>query len=150
MGKRSSDEAPLTPGERVEKWLTNIKTVILLSSMLGFGTLYGNVDAVNTAVNNLIGNNEEALPIPDGQLTTPDPEATESAFRAQVRQSLEALTRAVNANTSAVESTRAYSGALSGEVDKRVDSLEDQLNASDARNFESLQQQLTEIKKLVN
>lgn len=127
---------------------TTIKWLVLL--VLGAGTVT-NQSVQNAAVGLLPAwGSEESLPIPDGQVSAPTADAVGDAFRAQVKQSIRSLNAAVNANTSSINSVRNYSGALHDQVGIRVDALEDQLSASDARNYENLQAQMDVIKELVN
>lgn len=48
MGKRAGEKP--TPGERVAQWLTNLKTVLALYLMLGGAAIYGNADAIKSAI----------------------------------------------------------------------------------------------------
>ena len=135
----------MTAGERAKNWAAALVTLWPIIVVLLGTTGFLNREAIHKFVGG-----EETLPIPDGQLITPEEDAANDVFRAQVRQSIQAINAAVNANTSAIESTRRYSGTLNDQTDLRVDQLEDMLNQSDATNFEALQLQMDTIKKLVN
>ena len=80
--------------------LTNfgpIKALVIL--ILGAGTAY-HVPAVKNFVNG-----GSSLPIPKGQVVTPDATQTE-AFRAQLIQSLESITAAVDGHTEEITALR--------------------------------------------
>ena len=136
----------MTAGERAKNWAAALVTLWPVIAALLVTTGFLN----KSAINEFIAGDEAILPIPDGQLVTPDEDAANNVFRAQVRQSLQAINAAVNANTSSIESVRRYSGTLNDQTDLRVDTLEDMLNQSDKSNFEALQLQMDTIKKLVN
>ncbi len=79
----------------------------------------------------------ETLPIPDGQLTTPTIDATADSFRAQVRQSLAAMNKAINTNT-----------AKNAALEKRVDSTDNRIDQAEATNFSPAE--ISNIRELVN
>lgn len=136
MQKRSTDNGEISEAQIRKSrkgafdWVTLFLTnwtatkglLTLLTLALGAGT------ATNPVVYKQLGFASQSLPVPKGQVVTPDPDATGTAYRAQLTQSINSMTDAIDQNTAS------------------VDFLRNDLNAVEER----LQGQINEIKKLVN
>ena len=111
MGKRSTDEAGPTPGERVGRWLSNIKIVIALWLSLGGALAYG----TNDSVRNWIHGADDIVP-------------SEEGFNQQVIYAIEEINKKLTEQETKIKNLKSRDYTDQEKIQKQIDKINELVN----------------------